>query len=170
MESDESRKFYALSAVDASGRTVQFNEFRGHPLIIVNVATLCGLATSNYENLAGLLRKYHGKGLRILVFPCNQYLGQEPGTMEEIEQNAVCFSDMFVLFSKVDVFGKNIHPVFRHLTEHSSGLFGSFIKWNFTKFLVSRAGEVVKRISPRSVVGEDDRDLVECVEGDKQKK
>lgn len=165
MEQDEeSRKFYDLKALGSTGEMVEFSEFIGHPLIIVNVASLCGLTDSNYENLAKLVKMYHKKGLRVLVFPCNQYLKQEPGPIHEIQKTVQCYSSMFILFDKVDVFGKDIHPVFKHLTDYSSGFLGNYIKWNFTKFLVNGKGKIVKRYSPNSLISETDQDLIDCME------
>jgi glutathione peroxidase-family protein len=161
----EAEEFYELEAKDADGRAVKFSAFKGHPLIIVNVASLCGLADRNYSNLAGLLKAYHRGGLRVLLFPCNQYLRQEPGTIAEIKRLAGGYSTNFIIFDKVNVIGKEIHPVFNHLVNHSTGTLGSHIKWNFTKFVVNKDGLIVKRVGPTDLIKEDDKVLVECMAG-----
>lgn len=163
----ESEAFYNLSAHMWNGEKVDFEAFRGCVLLIANVASSCKFAKSNYKSFVELLEKYFKKGLRILLFPCNQYLGQEPGEVEEIwNEVSEKYSDKLELFEKVNAFGKDIHPVFKHLiaTENGRGTLGNFIKWNFTKFLVDRTGRVVKRFGPSEIVKEDDEDLVRSIE------
>lgn len=160
---EESRKFYELEAVDYNGETISFSRFRKCVLIVVNVASLCGFADRNYGNLAELLKLYYNKGLRVLVFPCNQYLNQEPKPIHEIRKKVLEYSDKFTVFDKVDVCGGKIHPVFKHLTKYGPGFLGSYIKWNFTKFLIGPDGKVVKRLGPNSVFSKDDEDLLRCM-------
>ncbi|KMV66564.1 glutathione peroxidase [Encephalitozoon cuniculi EcunIII-L] len=163
----ESEAFYGLSARGWDGSEVSLGSFRGCVIMIANVASSCKFAESNYKSFAGLLDKFYRKGLRILLFPCNQYLGQESRPIEEIrEEVSKKYSDRFVVFDKVDVFGKGAHPVFRHLvnTKNGKGRLGNFIKWNFTKFLVDRKGCVVKRFGPSDIVKEDDENLLRSIE------
>ena len=187
MMSDESADFYKLSATKWNGDKVDFSAFKGFVLLIVNVASKCKLAPKNYENFAKLLERYYDKGLRILFFPCNQYLSQEPEDINEIHDKVIDYlkgdnnerdlnnnnkkdsgnsNERFELFDKVDVFGDNKHEVFKHLTKtkNGKGIFNlSFIKWNFEKFLVDRSGRVVKRISPYNTIDMENKHLLNCI-------
>ncbi|ADM11038.1 glutathione peroxidase [Encephalitozoon intestinalis ATCC 50506] len=169
----ESQTFYNLSARGWNGEEVNFSVFRGCVLIIVNVASSCKLAEGNYKSFVGLLEKFYKKNLRILLFPCNQYLGQEPKPIERIHREvSEKYSDKFEVMDKVEVFGENAHPVFKHLTstKNGKGTFGNFIKWNFTKFLVDRSGHVVKRFGPSNIIKEDEECLLNIIgdEGEEQ--
>ncbi|KAH9412066.1 glutathione peroxidase [Ordospora pajunii] len=180
--SDESQMFYNLSGTDWSGNEVNFSAFEGCVLLIVNVASDCKFASMNYKNLTKLLKRYYEKGLRILLFPCNQYGNQEPKSIEEIhgvvngylrgdesENDAGNGDERFELFDKVDVKGKNQHEVFKHLTNAKNGKMMSFITpimWNFTKFLVDRSGNVVKRFLTFRTVDMEDKDLLRCIDGE----
>ena len=115
----------------------------------VNTASKCGL-TPQYEGLEALHRKYADKGLAVLGFPCNQFGAQEPGDADEIESFcSVNYGVSFPMFAKIDVNGSQAHPLFQWLKAQAPGLLGSEgIKWNFTKFLINRHGEVVKRYAP----------------------
>ena len=117
--------------------------------LVVNVASYCGF-TPQYKGLEALYEKYHGKGLEILGFPCNQFGEQEPGDAKEIESFCeVNYGVTFPLFAKVDVNGADTAPLYQHLKSAKPGLLGSeVIKWNFTKFLVDRKGNVVERYAP----------------------
>ena len=123
----------------------------GKVALVVNVASNCG-NTPQYKGLEALYQKLHGKGLEILGFPCNQFGSQEPGNEEQIESFCeVNYGVTFPLFAKIDVNGKNAAPLYQHLKEAKPGLLGSeAIKWNFTKFLVDRNGNVVERYAPNA--------------------
>jgi glutathione peroxidase len=143
-----------MSTYDFSARTLQgvdkpLTDYRGKVLLIVNVASRCGF-TPQYTGLEALYRKYHERGFEVLGFPCNQFGSQEPGTEAEIGQFCSTTYDVsFPLFAKVDVNGDNAHPLYRHLKGEKPGVLGTeAIKWNFTKFLVDRDGNVVKRFAP----------------------
>lgn len=131
------------------GEQVQLSQFAGRVLLIVNTASKCGF-TPQYGALEQLYRDYRDRGLEVLAFPSNQFGHQEPGSAEEIGQ--FCernYGVSFPVFAKIDVNGSNAHPLFRLLTGARRGLFGTRrIKWNFTKFLVDRGGEVVGRYAP----------------------
>ncbi len=140
---------YQFSAKNNMGKKVEFTSFKDKVILIVNTASACGL-TPQYKGLQTLHEKYQEQGLQILAFPCNQFKQQERGTNEEIK--VFCdlnFNIQFPLFDKIEVNGKNCHPLFRYLKQQAPGIFGSeSIKWNFTKFLINRQGDVIKRYAP----------------------
>ena len=140
---------YDLNFTDNSGREVSLQQFAGKPLLIVNTASKCGF-TPQYQGLQELHEEL-GPDLVVLGFPCDQFAHQEPGDDDQIkdfcERN---YGVSFPLSTKVDVNGSNTHPVFAFLKEHTSGLLGSSIKWNFTKFLVAPDGSTVTRYSPKT--------------------
>ena len=139
---------YDFIVRNAKGVDVPMSDFKGKVLLIVNTATGCGF-TPQYEGLQELYRKYKDKGLEILDFPCNQFGHQAPGTEEEIQEFCTLkYHTTFPLFAKVEVNGKNEEPLFRYLKSQEGGFLGDDIKWNFTKFLVSREGTVVGRYAP----------------------
>ena len=151
---------YDLSFVDNHGTTVPLSDFAGRPVLIVNTASKCGF-TPQYDALQALYEQYGPSGLVVLGFPCDQFAHQEPGDDAEIEEFCrVNHGVTFPLSTKVQVNGKGAHPVFQFLKERTGGLFGSAIKWNFTKFLVAPDGETVTRFAPRTVP----QDLVPQIE------
>lgn len=139
---------YDFKVRSAKGEDVSMADYKGKVLLIVNTATGCGF-TPQYEGLQKLYDKYKDKGLEILDFPCNQFGHQAPGTEEEIQEFCTLkYKTTFPLFAKVEVNGKNEEPLFRYLKSQEGGFLGDDIKWNFTKFLVSRNGTVVGRYAP----------------------
>ena len=140
---------YDFSAKTLDGRDISLGDYKGKVLLIVNTASKCGF-TPQYEGLESLHRKYGERGLAILGFPCNQFGAQEPGDAAEIANFCSLTYDVsFPMFAKVDVNGDNTHPLFQYLKAAKPGLLGTEgIKWNFTKFLVDRNGEVVERYAP----------------------
>ena len=139
---------YDFKVRSAKGVEVSMADYKGKVLLIVNTATGCGF-TPQYEGLQKLYDKYRDKGLEILDFPCNQFGHQAPGTEEEIQEFCTLkYKTTFPLFAKVEVNGKNEEPLFRYLKSQEGGFMGDDIKWNFTKFLVSRSGTVVGRFAP----------------------
>ncbi|KAK7320093.1 hypothetical protein RJT34_04824 [Clitoria ternatea] len=149
MAEQSSKSIYDFTVKDIRGNDVSLNEYSGKALLIVNVASQCGLTQTNYKELNVLYEKYKNQGFEILAFPCNQFAGQEPGTNEEI-QEVVCtrFKAEFPVFDKVEVNGKNAAPLYKFLKDQKGGIFGDGIKWNFTKFLVNKEGKVVERYAP----------------------
>jgi glutathione peroxidase len=137
---------FHATAID--GTDADLSQYDGDVVMIVNTASKCGL-TPQYEGLQKLYDTYHDQGFTILGFPCDQFGGQEPGAEDEIasfcEMN---YGVTFPMFAKIDVNGKQAHPIFRWLKDEQSGLLGGRIKWNFTKFLIGRDGEVLARYSP----------------------
>ncbi|MCM3599875.1 glutathione peroxidase [Robertmurraya korlensis] len=142
---------YQFEAKKINGQTISLSEYKGDVLLIVNTASNCGF-TSQYKELQELYEQYKEKGFTVLGFPCNQFMNQEPGTESDIQSFCeMNFGVTFPLFSKVDVNGKNAHPLFQFLTEEAPGVLGmKAVKWNFTKFLVNRSGEVVERYAPNT--------------------
>ena len=141
-------KIYDFQVRNAKGVEVPRTNFEGKVLLIVNTATGCGF-TPQYEGLQKLYDKYKDKGLEILDFPCNQFGHQAPGTEDEIQEFCTLkYHTTFPLFAKIDVNGKDAEPLFTYLKASKGGFLGDDIKWNFTKFLVSRDGTVVDRYAP----------------------
>ena len=137
---------YDYSATLADGTTTSLSDYKGQVLLIVNTASKCGF-TPQYEGLEKLHATHKDAGFSVLAFPCNQFGSQEPGSTEEIvEFCEMRFQTSFPLFEKIDVNGTNSHPLYKHLKSEVKGLLGTErIKWNFTKFLINRDGEVVGR-------------------------
>ena len=133
------------------GEEQSLADYKGKVLLIVNTASKCGF-TPQYKELQELYEQYRDRGFVVLGFPCNQFGNQEPGTEEEIEQFCqVNYGVTFPMFAKVDVNGENAHPLFQYLKEKAPGVLGTkAIKWNFTKFLVDRNGNVVARFAPQT--------------------
>ncbi|XP_034709256.1 probable phospholipid hydroperoxide glutathione peroxidase [Vitis riparia] len=140
---------HSFTVKDARGNDVDLSTYKGKALLIVNVASQCGLTNSNYTELHQLYEKYKDQGLEILAFPCNQFGAQEPGSNEEIEK-FVCtrFKAEYPIFDKIDVNGDSAAPLYKFLKSSKGGLFGDNIKWNFSKFLVDKDGKVVDRYAP----------------------
>jgi len=139
---------YAYSAKTIKGEEISLGEFKEKVLLIVNTASKCGF-TPQYKELQQLYDEYYPRGFEVLGFPCNQFGSQEPGTEDEMA--AFCernYGVTFPMFAKVDVNGENTHPLFKYLKSQAKGVLGSeAIKWNFTKFLVDRNGQVVGRFA-----------------------
>lgn len=151
---------YDIKVVTANGENQSLSRYQGKVLLIVNTASKCGF-TPQYKGLQELYDKYEEKGLIVLGFPCNQFANQEPGSMEDIQQFcSVNYEVTFPLFEKVQVKGPDIHPLFQYLTNEASGVLGSkAIKWNFTKFLVDREGNVFKRYAPSTAPEKIEKDI-----------
>lgn len=140
---------YAFQAETLDGKTVGLDQYSGKVLLIVNVASECGF-TPQYKGLQDLYARYADRGLEVLGFPCNQFGKQEPGDAAQIgsfcEKN---YGVTFPMFAKIDVKGATAHPLYKYLTGKEPGVLGiEAIKWNFTKFLVDRNGNIVKRFAP----------------------
>lgn len=141
-------KIYDFDVKALSGEVVSLSDYEEKVLLVVNTASECGF-TPQYEALQVLYEKYREQGLVILGFPCNQFGGQEPGTESQIKQECLInYGVTFPMFSKVAVKGRDAAPVFSYLVKQLPGLLGKDIKWNFTKFLISKEGEPIKRYAP----------------------
>ena len=142
------KSIYEYSVKDINGQDIVLNQYKGKVLLIVNVASKCGF-TPQYKGLEEIFEEYKGEVV-VLGFPCNQFGQQEPGNAEEIKNFCSLSYDVkFPLFQKIDVNGPQTHPLYEFLKEAKPGILGTEgIKWNFTKFLVNKNGEVVKRYAP----------------------
>ncbi len=140
---------YEFKVKKADGSEISMRDFQGKVLLIVNVASECGF-TKQYDGLEKLHEKFAEKGLQVIGFPCNQFGGQEPGTDEQIQQFCKShFGVAFPVMAKIDVNGDTAHPLYQYLKKEAKGILGTeAIKWNFTKFLISKDGKVVDRFAP----------------------
>ena len=150
------QSIYDFKVKDDAGKDVSLSDYKGKVLLIVNTATRCGF-TPQYKELEALYEKYRSEGLEILDFPCNQFGQQAPGTIQEIHQFCTAnFNIQFPQFDKIEVNGAGAHPLYTWLKA------GNDIKWNFTKFLVSRDGKILKRYEPRDKISDIEADI--CME------
>lgn len=158
------KTIYSFSVKDADLNEVSLKTFQNKVLLIVNVASFCGL-TYQYKGLENIYKKYANKGLEILGFPCNQFAFQEPGTNEEIKD--FCESNYGVTFrimNKINVNGSNADPFYNFLKEQKPGVIETpQIKWNFTKFLINRDGYVVERFSPQTEIEEIETKILDLI-------
>src|SRR5258706_1739495 len=139
---------YDYSAKSLQGDIVPLSNYRGQVLLIVNTASECGF-TPQYAGLETLEKKFGARGFHVLGFPCNQFGSQEPGEEKEIEKFCSrTYGTTFPMFAKIDVNGERAHPLFKYLKESKGGLLTEAIKWNFTKFLIDREGQVIGRYAP----------------------
>ena len=139
---------YDFTATSLAGEDVPLKRYEGQVLLIVNTASACGF-TPQYKGLEALQRTLGARGFSVLGFPCNQFGGQEPGDAKQIEQFCASnYAVSFPMFAKIEVNGSGAHPLYQYLKSEKSGLLGSSIKWNFTKFVVDRSGKVVARHAP----------------------
>jgi glutathione peroxidase len=158
---------YEITVKDAKGADVNLSEYEGKVLLIVNTATQCGF-TPQYEGLQKLYERLKDRGFEILDFPCNQFGKQAPGTNEEIGSFCeIRFGVTFRQFDKIEVNGENESPLYTWLKSQKGGLGGAKIKWNFTKFLINRQGEVVARFASTKTPDSIEKTIVELLEDGK---
>ncbi len=155
---------YDFEAKDINGNIKKLSEFKGTALLVVNTASKCGF-TPQFDGLEKLFKNYSNKGFQILGFPCNQFGSQEPGDENEIKNFcSLTYNVTFPMFAKVEVNGNNAHPLYKYLKKNSKGFLGTeFIKWNFTKFLIGKNGEVLKRYAPTDTPDDIAKDLEELL-------
>lgn len=156
---------YQYSAETIDGKEKLFSDYKGEVLLIVNTASKCGF-TPQFDGLQKLYDTYKDEGFEILGFPCNQFGNQDPGTSDEIQ--AFCqknYGVTFPMFKKVEVKGENAHPLFAYLTESSKGFMSNQIKWNFTKFLINKQGEVIDRFAPQTDPAKLHKEVKSALEG-----
>ena len=153
-------KIYEYSVKDKDDSEIKMGDYRGKTLLIVNTASKCGF-TPQYDGLNELQKKYADQGFSVLAFPCNQFGKQEPGSNSEIQDFcSLNFDVSFPVLAKIDVNGENEEPLFGHLKSEKPGIMGSKgIKWNFTKFLVDKKGEVLKRFSSKTTPNEIEKEI-----------
>ena len=154
---------YDFSANDYLGNDVSLQQYQGQVILVVNTATRCGF-TPQYEGLEALYEKYKDQGFVILDFPCNQFLAQAPGTSEEI--HAVCslrYNTQFPQFEKIKVNGNDAHPLFVYLESQNEQKKVKKVKWNFTKFLIGKDGEFIKRFEPTDKPEAIGKDIAEAL-------
>ncbi|MBS0457742.1 MAG: glutathione peroxidase [Proteobacteria bacterium] len=151
---------YDFSAQTIDGKELSLSVYRGKALLIVNVASKCGF-TPQYTGLEAMYRKHQAEGLEVLGFPCDQFGHQEPGDAEEIKRFcAISYDVTFPMFARIEVNGANAHPLWKWLKQQKGGILGlDAIKWNFSKFLVGRDGQVVKRYAPIDTPDKIEHDL-----------
>ena len=155
---------YDLTATSIIGKEISLSEYKNKVILIVNVASQCGF-TPQYEGLEMLYKRHKDKGLVVLGFPSNEFGGQEPSGNDEIKT----FCDMtygvtFPMFAKIRVSGGEAHPLYKHLTTSAKGMLGSTaIKWNFTKFLVDKEGNVIDRYAPTTKPSEIEKDILKLL-------
>ena len=155
---------YDFSAKTIDGSEQPLSEFKGKPMLVVNVASKCGF-TPQYTGLEALYRKFKDRGIVVLGFPCDQFGHQEPGDESEIKNFCSLTYDVtFPMYAKVDVNGANAHPLYKWMKGEKSGFLGSEgIKWNFTKFLIDGKGEVIKRYAPTDTPEKIEKDIAALV-------
>jgi glutathione peroxidase len=154
---------YDITVDDWKGQPVSLSQYKGQVLLIVNTATGCGF-TPQYAGLQKLYEKYHDRGFEILDFPCNQFAGQAPGTDAEIHDFCTLnYNTTFPRFKKIKVNGPEASPLYVMLKKNRSGILGSSIKWNFTKFLIDREGNVAKRFEPVIIPESMEKDVVDLL-------
>jgi len=158
------KSIYDFDVQTIDGKDTTLQKYKGKVLLIVNVASKCGY-TKQYAGLESLYQKYKDKGLVICGFPCNQFGGQEPGTEEEIQNFcSTKYNITFPLFSKIKVNGKDAHPLYVHLKSQATGILGTErIKWNFTKFLIDKDGNVIERYGSKDTPKELDLKIAELL-------
>jgi glutathione peroxidase len=154
---------YSINFQDSKESEKNLEEYKGKYILIVNVASKCGL-TPQYEGLKQIQDSFE-KDLQVIGFPCNQFMGQEPGTDEEIQTFCKTKYDVnFPVMKKIEVNGSDTHPLYEYLKSEKTGILTEAIKWNFTKFLVDRDGNVIKRYSPQTEPSEIEEELKDIIE------
>jgi glutathione peroxidase len=147
-KTDTNSTIYDFTANTIDGEKKSLSDYKGKVVLVVNTASKCGF-TPQFEGLEALYMKYGKQGFEILGFPSNQFANQDPGTNSEIAKFCTLnYGVTFQMFEKIDVNGADAHPLYRYLVKQKGSILGDSIKWNFTKFLVNRRGEVVDRFAP----------------------
>ncbi|WP_213809665.1 glutathione peroxidase [Jeotgalicoccus sp. WY2] len=154
---------YDIEVENKDHSTYKLDKYKDHVIVIVNTATKCGLS-GQFDGLEKLYQQYKDEKFIILGFPCNQFANQEPGSAEEAAESCkINYGVTFPIHEKINVNGDNEHPLYTYLKEQQGGLLGSNIKWNFTKFVIDRNGEVVKRFGPKDEPEKMDRLIQELL-------
>jgi glutathione peroxidase len=158
------QSLFDIQVETITGERTSMGDYQGKVLLIVNTASKCGF-TPQFEGLQKLYETFHDQGLEVLGFPCNQFMSQDPGNNDEISQFcALNYGVGFPMFAKLQVNGPEAHPLYQFLKHRAKGLMGSErVKWNFTKFLVNREGEVVKRYPPTAKPADLRKDIEQLI-------
>eukprot|EP01135_Chromosphaera_perkinsii_P003650 Nk52_evm29s250 gene=Nk52_evmTU29s250 len=166
--SQPATSFYDFKVKDLKKKDFDLSTLKSKYVLIINVASKCGF-TKQYAGLEKMYEKYKNQGLEIIGFPCNQFMGQEPGTNEEIAQFcSLTYSVTFPIMDKVDVNGDNTHPLYAFLKKAKPGVFGTTaVKWNFTKFLVDKDGTPLKRYGSTDTPEDIEKDIEKLLKGEK---
>lgn len=160
---------YDFKAVASNGKVLNFSQFKGKVMLIVNTASKCGF-TPQFAGLEELNQKYKDKGLVIIGFPCNQFGQQDPGTDDEIiDFCQVNYGVTFQMMKKIEVNGENASPIYTFLKEKTKNILGEDIKWNFTKFLISADGKKIKRYAPTVKPSRLEKEIEEMIKNAKSK-
>ena len=163
IKKDTTMNIYDFTVLDTKKQPVKLDIYKGKVLLVVNTATGCGF-TPQYEGLEALYKKYKEQGLVILDFPCNQFAGQAPGTEEEIVSFCqLKYNVSFPQFAKIKVNGDEADPLYKYLKEQKGGVLGKAIKWNFTKFLIDREGNVIERYAPTTKPEDIEKDILKLL-------
>ncbi len=148
MATEKPTNIYGFEATDITGKVRSMEEYKDKVLLIVNVASKCGYTNTNYDQLGKMLERNYDRGLRVVLFPCNQFASQESGSREQINELVCSRNPRFDLYDKIDVNGSKAHPLYQYLKSTCHGFITNTVKWNFTKFLVDKNGVPVKRFGP----------------------
>jgi len=155
--------FYDYKATALNGESIDMSKYQGKVVLVVNTASKCGF-TPQYTGLQALHEKHHASGLEILGFPCNQFGKQEPGDADTIKNECLInFGVSFQMFAKVDVNGKETHPLYDYLKGELKGTIGKSIRWNFTKFLLDSTGKPIKRFSPSTTPEQIEKHIIQLL-------
>jgi glutathione peroxidase len=153
---------YEFKVKDIDGKEVSLSKYKGEVLLVVNVASQCGLTEKSYAGLEAIYKKYKDQGLKILAFPANNFGGQEPGSNSEIKAFCAQHNVSFDLFDKISVKGDDKAPLYGYLTGHPDKAIAGDVQWNFQKYLIGRDGTVLAKFSPK--IYPDDKQVTEAIE------
>lgn len=156
------RSVYDFTVKDIDGKEVSLAKYKGDVLLIVNVASKCGLTEKSYAGLETIYKKYKDKGFKVLAFPANNFGGQEPGTNSEIKSFCAQHNVSFDLFDKISVKGDDQAPLYGYLTKHADKAVAGDVEWNFQKYLIGRDGTVLAKFSPKKYP--DDKEITDAIE------
>ncbi len=156
------KSVYEFTVKDIDGKDVNLSKYKGDVLMIVNVASKCGLTEKSYAGLETIYKKYKDKGFKVLAFPANNFGGQEPGTNPEIKSFCAQHNVSFDLFDKISVKGEDQAALYAYLTKHPEKSIAGDIEWNFQKYLISRDGTVLAKFSPKKYP--DDKEITDAIE------
>ncbi|GAQ79439.1 glutathione peroxidase [Klebsormidium nitens] len=158
------KSFHALKVPDIRGNVIDFATFKGKVVLVINVASRCGHAMKNYREMVGLYKRYGGPEFEIIAVPCNQFFNQEPGSNEDIEDFVRKQGGEFMVAGKCNVNGQNMSPLYRYLKKYCKD--HGAVGWNFTKYLISKSGEIVERYGYKIYPYSFERDIVRLLDGD----